>query len=179
MSDELEVLKTVSERLETARISFMLTGSFAMAYYGRPRMTRDLDLVVALSDNDAQGIVAALSPEFHIDADDVHAAIRTERLFNVMHHETGVKVDLIVRKSANFRQVEFDRRRSVKMGGVGTWIVSREDLILSKLVWAKEMNSELQRRDAVNLLDETVDRNYLDRWAGELGVVEILREIAG
>ena len=49
MHAELEVLKIVSERLEAAHIPYMLTGSFAMAYYGQPRMTRDLDLVVALA----------------------------------------------------------------------------------------------------------------------------------
>ena len=49
MLDELEVLRIVGERLESAHIPFMLTGSFAMAYYGKPRMARDLDFVVALA----------------------------------------------------------------------------------------------------------------------------------
>lgn len=48
MHAELEVLKIVSEKLEAAHVPFMLTGSFAMAYYGQPRMTRDIDLVVYL-----------------------------------------------------------------------------------------------------------------------------------
>ncbi len=64
MLEELEVLKIVSERLESARLPFMLTGSFAMAYYGRPRMTRDLDIVVSLNDEDVIGLVAALAPDF-------------------------------------------------------------------------------------------------------------------
>ena len=147
MPDELEVLKIVSERLEAARIPFMLTGSFAMAYYGQPRMTRDLDLVVSLGKEDVQGIVAVFSPDFYIDADDVRTAILTQRMFNLMHNATGIKVDLIVRKSAEYRKVEFARRQSVEISGVKTWIVSREDLILSKLVWAEEAESELPRRD--------------------------------
>jgi hypothetical protein len=178
MPDELEVLKIVSERLEAARIPFMLTGSFAMAYYGQPRMTRDLDLVVSLGKEDVQGIVAVFSPDFYIDADDVRTAILMQRMFNLMHNATGIKVDLIVRKSAEYRKVEFARRQSVEISGVKTWIVSREDLILSKLVWAEEAKSELQRRDVKNLLDETVNREYLSHWAGRLGVTEILEEIA-
>lgn len=70
------------------------------------------------------------------------------------------------------------RRQPVEMSGVKTWIVSRKDLILSKLVWAKEANSELQRRDVKTLLYETMDRDYLERWAHRLGVVQILEEIA-
>jgi hypothetical protein len=48
MTEELDVLKIIGERLDTAGISFMLTGSFALGYYAKPRMTRDLDFVVAL-----------------------------------------------------------------------------------------------------------------------------------
>jgi hypothetical protein len=131
MLEELEVLKIVSQRLESARLPFMLTGSFAMAYYGRPRMTRDLDIVVSLNEEDVIGLVAALAPDFYVDADSVRAAI-----------------------------------------------VSREDLILSKLVWAKDSGSELQRRDVRTLLDDSMDRAYLQRWAARLGVAEALVEIA-
>lgn len=177
MLEELEVLKIVSERLEAARLPFMLTGSFAMAYYGKPRMTRDLDIVVLLREDDVTGIVAALSDEFYIDADSVRSAVISQRLFNLMHLATSIKVDLIVRKGSEYRQVEFARRQPVQMNGVKTWIVTREDLILSKLVWSKDAGSELQRRDVKTLLDESMDRVYLKRWAEQLGVAGILEEI--
>lgn len=50
METELDILRDVSERLESAGIEYMLTGSVAMNYYAQPRMTRDIDLVVALDD---------------------------------------------------------------------------------------------------------------------------------
>jgi len=75
MLEELEVLGIVSERLEAAQLPFMLTGSFAMAYYGKPRMTRDLDIVVSLGEDDVGSLVAALSPDFYIDADSVLATL--------------------------------------------------------------------------------------------------------
>jgi hypothetical protein len=178
MLEELEVLKIVSERLTSARLPFMLTGSFAMAYYGRPRMTRDLDLVVALNEEDVSGLVATLAPDFYVDADSVRAAVASQRLFNLMHLATSIKVDLIVRKSSEYRQVEFARRQPVELNGVKTWIVSREDLILSKLVWAQDSGSELQRRDVRTLLDDSMDRAYLQHWAGRLGVTEALAQIA-
>src|SRR5438046_1844998 len=107
MLEELEVLRIVSERLESAQLPFMLTGSFAMAYYGKPRMTRDLDLVVSLNEDDVNGLVAVLSPDFYIDADSVRSAVMFQRLFNLMHLGTSIKVDLIVRKGSEYRQVEF------------------------------------------------------------------------
>ena len=54
---------------------------------------------------------------------------------------------LIVRKDSAYRQAEFARRKSVDLGGVRTGMVSREDLILSKLLWARDAKSELQMRD--------------------------------
>jgi len=178
MLEELEVLKIVSERLEAAQLPFMLTGSFAMAYYGKPRMTRDLDIVVSLNEDDVPAIIAALSAEFYIDAESVRTAVVSQRMFNLMHLATSIKVDLIVRKGSEYRQVEFARRQQVELNGVRTWIVSREDLILSKLVWAKDSGSELQRRDVKTLLHESMDRAYLERWAARLGVAESLREAA-
>jgi hypothetical protein len=177
MTTELDVLGLVSDRLAERNLPFMLTGSFALAYYATPRMTRDLDIVVALSESDVDGLVAVFEPDFYIDADAARVAVRSERMFNLMHLESGVKVDLIIRKSSEFRQVEFARRRAVAIAGTRTWIVSCEDLILSKLVWALESNSELQRRDIRQLLAEAADLDHIREWAPQLGVTMLLNEL--
>src|SRR5215469_5772738 len=168
MADELDVLRIIGERLESAGIPFMLTGSFALGYYGKPRMTRDLDFVVALIVQQVEKLVSAFSRDFYIDEDAARDAVKSQRMFNLMHYASGVKVDLIVRKDSEYRQVEFERRKQVELAGVSTWITSREDLILSKLVWARDANSDLQRRDVRTLLDESLDWSYLRGWAVKL-----------
>jgi hypothetical protein len=168
--NELEVLGIVSERLSAAGLEFMLSGSFALAYYATPRMTRDIDIVVALRAPDAGRLVAAFAQDFYVDADAVKAAVQSERLFNMMHLQSGIKVDLIIRKSEAYRRIEFERRRKVSLAGMETWIVSREDLILSKLAWAKPTGSEMQLRDVKALLGASVDMNYLLQWADVLDV---------
>ncbi len=177
MTTELDVLALVSDRLSAASVPFMLTGSFALAYYATPRMTRDLDMVVALDERDVEPVVAAFASDFYVDADAARTAVLTERMFNLMHLESGVKVDFIVRKSDEFRQVEFARRKPVAIANVQTWIVSCEDLILSKLVWALQSNSELQRRDIRQLLVGSIDRDYIRKWAQQLGVTALLDEL--
>ena len=122
-------------------------------------------------------MVAAFAADFYVDADAALAAVRTERLFNMMHLASGIKLDMIVRKSTPYRELEFSRRASGKLGGVSTWLVSREDLILSKLIWARESGSELQFRDVQALLKDTVDREYLSQWAADLGVSELLERL--
>jgi hypothetical protein len=148
-----------------------------MARYTVPRMTRDLDIVVALGPRDVPQVVAAFAGDFYVDAEIAAAAIAAERLFNLMHYGSGIKVDLIVRKSSEYRLLEFSRRQQIEMGHVATWIVSREDLILSKLVWARDAGSELQRRDVRQLLSGPVDNGYLGRWAPILGVESLLEEV--
>ncbi|HEY4212193.1 MAG TPA: hypothetical protein VGM84_11975 [Steroidobacteraceae bacterium] len=86
-----------------------------------------------------------------------------------MHLASGIKVDLIVRKDSEYRHVEFARRKSVNLAGVSTWITARADLMLSKLVWAHDADSELQKRDVRTLLDDTVDWTYLREWVPKLG----------
>lgn len=51
-----------------------------------------------------------------------------------------------------------------------------EDLVLSKLVWAKDSRSELQLCDVRNLLVESCGTAYLAPWARRLGVLELLEE---
>jgi len=50
-------------------------------------------------------------------------------------------------------------------------------LILSKLVWALQSNSELQRRDIRQLLVGSIDRDYIRKWAQQLGVTGLLDEL--
>jgi hypothetical protein len=177
MTTELDVLGVVSEQLAAHGLPFMLTGSFALAYYATPRMTRDIDIVVALSSRDVETLVNAFTPDFYIDAAAASEAIVSERMFNIMHIESGVKIDLIVRKSSDYRQIEFGRRQTVTFAGIRTWIVRCEDLILSKAVWALESDSEMQRRDIRLLLSEKADMEYIRQWAPILGVSALLEEL--
>jgi hypothetical protein len=177
MISELDVLRIVSERLDAAQIPYMLTGSYALAFYTTPRMTRDLDLVISLSADDVGAIVKVFESDFYIDSDAVRSAVLSQRQFNLMHLESGIKVDLIIRKAGEYRQVEFARRQQVTFAGVKTWIATREDLILSKLVWAKDSESELQQRDVRSLIDPSVDRKYVEQWAKRLGVDALLRKV--
>ena len=175
MTAELEVLQDAAARLERAGISYMLTGSIALSYYAQPRMTRDIDLVAELSGRDAKSVAALFAPDYYASEADIAGAIAGGGMFNVLHLVKLVKLDFIVRKDTPYRRHEFGRRRRVRMPGFEAWIVSREDLILSKLAWAKDSGSEMQLRDVQALLAGDADRQYLERWAEELSVTEMLR----
>lgn len=177
MSIEQDIVRDVSERLDRHGIAFMLTGSMAMNAYAEPRMTRDVDVVVQLGPEDTHRIVAAFSPDYYVDAEIAERALRNEGMFDVIHLEWVFKVDCIVQKSTPYRKEEFARRKRLSVGGHETWVVSKEDLILSKLCWGNSSRSEYQARDIANLLRTGCDLPYVRKWAEELGVTDYLEEI--
>ena len=177
MLTEIDILRDISVRLETLAIPFMLTGSMAMNYYAVPRMTRDIDLVVALSSASVSRFVDALTPDYMIVEHAVTSAVAQEFMFNAIHEQAIIKVDFVCRKNETFRLLEFERRRKVVIGDFETWIVSREDLVLSKLVWSKDSQSLSQRQDVANLLKDECDFGYLHEWAATLGVSSELESL--
>ena len=155
----------------------MLTGSMAMNYYAQPRMTRDIDLVIKLAPEQIDLMIGMFEAEYYVDRPMVARAIAQRSMFNLIHNETIIKLDCIVLKSDEYRQQEFGRRKLVSLGDFETWIVSREDLILSKLYWARDSKSELQLRDVKNLLTVDCDMSYLYSCADELEVKPLLIEV--
>ena len=109
----------------------------------------------------------------------VREAVSARDFFNLVHEESGWKVDVIVAKEDSYRQLELARRVQARIGDGIVPVVSREDLILAKLWWSKDTGSELQRRDVANLIASatTLDRPYLERWAKHLGVESQLVEV--
>ena len=102
-------------------------------------------------------------------------------MFTMIHVAAVVKIDMMVRKDEPYRHEEFRRRRQSRIDGMTMWIVSPEDLVLSKLVWARDSRSELQFRDVRQIVAAVpeLDRAYLDRWAHALGVEQLFREVTG
>ena len=179
MSEQLEVLKLVAARLDAAQIAYMITGSIAAGLYGQPRMTRDIDVVAVLYPAHAAALVERLAPEFTCDLETIRAAIAARRIFSVIHEPTVHKVDIIVRDDREYEVEKFDRRRRADVGGQAIWVISPEDLVLSKLVWAKDSRSELQLRDvrAIIALQPSLDWPYVHRWATRLTVSTLLGEM--
>jgi hypothetical protein len=171
-----EVFRRITAALEQAGIPYMLTGSFASAHYGAPRSTQDIDLVIEATVPQLQSFAQSLpSDEYYIDLDAVLEARRRESLFNVIDMRTGWKIDLILRKSRPFSREEFGRRRLVDVQGFPLFVASAEDVIVAKLEWARLADSKRQIEDAAAVLRlrwEAMDRSYLEKWIGELGLKE-------
>ena len=177
MTEELAVLRDITTRLEAAGIDYMLTGSVALACHAQPRMTRDIDLVVAFYLKDVARIAEVLGCDYYVSPEAAREAVLHQSSFNAIHEATLIKVDFMVRKREDYRLHEFTRRVRVKVADFELWVMSKEDLILSKLDWARESLSERQLADVENLIATGCDLEYLKTWSAALNLTDMLTRV--
>jgi hypothetical protein len=176
--EQLDVLKVVIEKLQDLGIEYMLSGSVALNFYGQPRMTRDIDIVVVIDPPQVSRFVDAFRNEFYVDTEMVLKEVTRKGMFNVIHNEHIVKVDFIVRKDTGYDVSAFSRHRAVSIGDLRVNLIAPEDLVLNKLRWAREGESEVQTRDVKSILRMTkeMDYGYLQDWAQQLGIDKLLEK---
>ena len=167
------VLHDFVGRIEKLGIKYMLTDSMAMIRYTVFRQTADIDIILELNSPDKEKFINALEPDYYVPHQAVSRAIAANQMFNVIHQETAFKIDCVLKKTSNFQVSAFERREKTDYYGGDVWVVSKEDLILSKLWWAKESRSEMQMRDVKNLMLSGFDLGYAEKWIDELGITEM------
>jgi hypothetical protein len=174
--DQKMVLRDSTERFERLGIAYMLTGSMAMVNYAMMRLTADIDIVIEVASGDAEKIITGFEPDYYVPHGRVKDAILRRFMFNLLHQEKLVKIDCVVRKETEFQKTAFSNRKKIRFADFDVWIIGKEDLILSKLNWAKDTRSEMQIRDAANILRNGFDENYIKHWAKELGIKDLFAE---
>lgn len=159
----------IVDLLDANRIPYMLSGSVAMSVYILPRATRDFDFVVQLLPEDAGVFVKGFEEGYYCDVDAVKDAVARRSIFNVIDYNSGYKADFIVLKNESFRQMEFNRKVQMEYFGKSIFLVTPEDLILSKLIWIQELQSAVQMEDIKNLSEiKTLNWQYLNDWISKL-----------
>lgn len=171
-----DALARIVYAFDHCEIAYMLTGSFASVHYGSPRSTQDIDFVIVASDDQLRRFVASLSAgQYYADVDAALEANRRHSMFNVLDVTEGWKIDCIMRKPRPFSAEEFRRRQSIEVSGINLFAATAEDVIVSKLEWAKLGQSQRHVEDAAGVLKmrwNTLDRRYIAKWVGELGLGE-------
>jgi hypothetical protein len=154
----------------THQIPYMLSGSIAMGLYTIPRMTRDIDFIIHLEAKNLDFFVNSFKDGFYCDSDAVRDAIESPlKMFNIIDHTTGYKADFVVLKNDPFRQEEFSRRLKLTYFGKTIYVVSPEDLLISKLIWIQDLQSALQMEDIKNLVViDNLDWSYILKWINQL-----------
>jgi len=180
MEEQRDFLLQVLEALERAGAAYAITGSWASTTYGLPRTTHDLDVVIAISVEQAAELAAAFPAPFYADAQWIQAAAAEHTFFNVIDPATGLKVDFWPAKDDEFSRAQFQRRRRQELFGRGVWMLAPEDVILAKLLWYQASESDTQLRDCVGIWKAqrgALDQAYLAHWAQRLKIADLLTRV--
>lgn len=168
----LDILKDVADRFDHAGIEYFLVGSLAAMYYSRPRFTQDVDLVVRMKPRQVLTFENLFPLEdYYCPPKEVLVdEVLRKGSFNLVHQGSGIKVDIAVDKETAFYKSEFLRKVRLQVApGVEVCIASPEDLILKKLDFFREGNSEKRLDDIREILAETpVDESYIEHWVDQL-----------
>ena len=167
----LDLLRRVTQSLENKNISYMLSGSLALNAYSIPRMSMDIDIVINLQAEKLNDFFEIFQDNYYINIKTVKEETKRHGMFNVIDHKTGFKVDFIIKKETEYRETEFSRKKREPIADFEVWIVSPEDLIISKIVWIQQLQSEKQINDIQNLLTiRNLDTNYIKTWCDKLSL---------
>jgi hypothetical protein len=142
-----------------------------MSVYSLPRFTRGFDFIVHLLPKHVKALTEYFKEGYYCDEDAVRDAIANKTMFNIIDHQSSYKADFIILKNEPYRLAEFKRRKEVDFLDIKISIASPEDLIISKIIWIQQIQSDIQKEDVTILLQMNgLDRAYIDKWIRNLNL---------
>lgn len=177
--DLISLLKTVVNKLEELKIPYVLTGGLAVSFWGMPRTTHDIDIVIEIGVQKVDEIFRAFQDDFYISRAGIEDMVGRGISFNIIHNETGVKIDFWpIDKKNPHRVSEFKRALKQEVFGKKISIISPEDLIIVKLQWYKDSKSTRHLEDIKSVLKVSkVNLSYIKKWAAQHSTLEIFEKL--
>ena len=171
-------------RLHDAGIDYMITGSTASIFYGEPRLTNDIDLVVELHTKDIQKLTTAFpADEFYcppLEVIRLEVNRESRGHFNLIEMKTGKKADIYPLGRDALHRWGFARRQQVDLEGMQLSVAPLVYVIIRKLQFYEEGGSEKHIRDIKSMLrisGEEIDGETLKDKLEEHRLTEVWREL--
>ncbi len=179
---QADVLRYTIGVLERLQIPYLVCGSFASGSFGEPRLTLDIDIVVQLSRESVIELCSAFpDPEFYVSLAAAQDSLRSRKQFNVIHPETGNKIDFMIAGRDEWSRGQLERRRLMSLlPDLQGYTSSPEDIIISKMRYYNEGGSDKHIRDCGGVLmvqGESIDREYIVYWCQHFGLLGIWQAI--
>jgi hypothetical protein len=170
-----ELLQRAADFFERLGVPYRIVGSMASMAYGEARFTNDIDILTDLRPDQVEAVAQEFPPpDYYVSPTAAREAIRDRRQFNIIHVPSGLKLDIVQRKDSEFGTLDITHGRRLKSEGLyDAWFGSPENVILMKLRYFRDGGGEKHLRDTASMLliqGDAVDRDYIAKWAAELGV---------
>ena len=165
-----KLIKRIARRLDEDKIAYMVIGGQAVLVYGRPRLTRDIDITLGI-DTDKFSLIkkACKGLKLKILAEKPEDFARETRVLPVEEPRSKIRVDFVFSYSEYERQA-LRRTRQVRMDDYPVRFASCEDVIIHKMVAARAVDEE----DVRSILIKNkgaIDLKYVKKWLSEFGKI--------
>ncbi len=173
-----EIIELTADFLNLEKIPYMFVGAIAIGYYGIPRTTQDIDVVIVTPRDKVQKFAEYFkSKDFFCPVEDIIAAFDEKSHFGVFDNQSPFRID--VKGIYNeFDQQSFLRRMQVEFFNRKIWLCTPEDSIISKLVYGSPKDI-LDAKGILLRQKEKLDYNYLTKYSKVYKVNESYKEIVG
>jgi len=176
----LDHVVAVGRLLDSVGVPWVLGGSLASSIVGEPRTTVDVDIAVLFDRADVERLVALFESDYYVSLDMVRDAVERGSSFNLLHHDTGMKIDLFALGDGVLDRNQLQRRTLVRLDSdTEIWVGSAEDQILRKLSWYRMGGevSDRQWRDVLAIIrvqGARIDRSELASVARQAGLDDLV-----
>ena len=172
--------------LNRAGIRYVIGGSVAAIFYGEPRLTNDVDVVVFFNEADVRRLLEIFpASDFYLPPPETLMAevAREQRgQFNIIHLNTSFKADVYPTGRDEFNAWAFRYKRPIIYEGETLVLAPLEYVIVRKLEYFREGGSEKHLRDIrsmLNISGEQINRQELSHWIDRQGVQAQWRQVEG
>jgi hypothetical protein len=181
IQDSIQLAADLHQIFETANIPYYVTGGVAAIAYGESRTTQDLDVVMAVARNDIPTFATLLEQAgFYVPGVEDATSGRMHTL-QVTQMNTIYRADLVIADINPYEQLKFARRQAYRLNGkTEVYLASPEDVVVNKLRWGKQSQSQKQWRDVLGVLkaqQEILDYEYMHHWAAEFDLSSDLEQV--
>jgi hypothetical protein len=171
----------VAAALEKARVAHVLVGSFSSSYHGIPRSTEDADFLLQVEDLPVSMIAAALGPDFKLDPQVKIETFTMGEYYTISHRDSDFAIDLFLLKNDPHDQATFQRKLSVTYQGLGVFISTAEDIIITKLRWSQGGRRTKDINDARGVIavqtPYNLDLPYIRNWTDQHHTRELFEQL--
>jgi hypothetical protein len=175
-----EATALVIDVLNAAGVPHMLVGSLATNLYGIPRSTQDADLVLELRSIPIAALVNRLPPDFRLDPQMSFETVTGTTRYLLELPRIRFKVELFLLSDDPHDQERFNRRVRARFHERDTFVLTAEDVIISKLRWAlhaRRAKDEDDVRNVIAVQGPRLDWEYIHRWCERHGTRALLDRI--
>ncbi|MEE9504770.1 MAG: hypothetical protein V3V90_06530 [Thermodesulfobacteriota bacterium] len=172
--------------IEKLNVEYMVTGAIAAIFYGQPRLTHDIDIVIHLRPSDIDNFCRAFPLEqFYcppLEVVQIEIGRDQHAHFNLIHHKSGLKADcypftgdaLHAWAFQNIRNITIDENLSIKLA-------PPEYVIIRKLMFYREGGAKKHLQDIEAMIEisgDKIDKGFLAKELRNRDLEPLLDELS-